>query len=269
MRCGAGSRAPHLTPRAPCCFNYLRNRAQRAQPRDKKDVSGIRRHSPANSLQLAAHRLHPHLKGDTGEAMLGFARWNFRAFAVGSVLGLAALWGCSSLPGGGAAAGSEDEGPVGSAQFAVKIVPNDVRCIQITAAGSRSLTSSFDVTPNQAAQLTMPGLPAGAVTFSALAFSVPCSQVTAASVPGWSSAPVVGQVIPGGIIQVTLVMMQAGSANIGIEFPGTGGASGSSGAGGSSGSAGKGGGANGGSGGNGNPPLGVWDSTNWDNALWQ
>ena len=200
-----------------------------------------------------------------GESMLALARRSFGACAVCCVLGVAALFGCSSVPGS-SSTNSETEGPVGSAQFAIKIVPNDVQCIQITAAGTRSLTSSFAVTPNQAAQLTMPGLPAGAVTFSALAFAVPCSQVTAASVPGWISAPVVGQVIAGGVIQVTLVMMQAGSANVGIEFPGSGGAGGAGGAGGGAGS--PGGGANGGSGG-GNPSPGVWDSSNWDNALWQ
>ena len=172
---------------------------------------------------------------------------NFRVLAL--CVGFASGLGCSSTPSGG---GSEEKG-VGEAQFAVKVVPNNVQCIQVTAAGSRTLTTSFDVTPNQSAQLSMPGLPAGSVTFSANAYSTPCSQVTASSIPGWSSAPVTAQVIAAGVIQVTLVMSQSGSASIGIEF-------GSAGSGGLSGT---------GSGGGSSLQPGVWDSSSRDNALWQ
>lgn len=175
---------------------------------------------------------------------------NFFMLAVvsGTVVGL----GCGSTP---SSASNRDEGPVGTAQFAVKIVPNDVQCIQVTAVGSRTLTTSFSVAPNQAAQLSMPGLPAGSVTFSASAYSVPCSQVTAASIPGWSSAPVTATVVAAGTIQVTLAMSQSGTASIGIDFggsSGTGGATGTAGAGGTSSLA-----------------PGVWDSSSWDKALWQ
>ena len=182
-------------------------------------------------------------------------RWLFVAlFAIGA----SAAWGCSSFPGGGS--GGDGEEAVGAAQFAVKVVPSDVQCIQVNAVGSRSLSSSFDVKPNQAAQLTMPGLPAGSVTFTAVAFATPCAQVSATSVPTYSSAPTVGQVIPGGVIQVTLVMTQSGSAVIGIEFPGSGGGGG----------AGAGGGGGSGTGGSGGAlSAGVWDTSKWDNALWQ
>ncbi len=181
---------------------------------------------------------------------MNFLGSQVRVLAV--VSAVVAGFGCSSTPD---AASNADEGAIGTAQFAVKIVPNDVQCIQVTAAGSRTLTTSFDVTPNQAAQLSMPGLPAGSVTFSANAYPTPCSQVTATSVPGWSSAPVTAVVVAAGIIQVTLAMSQSGSASIGIDFGG------SAGTGGGSGTA--------GSGGTSNLAPGVWDSSNWDNALWQ
>ena len=220
-------------------------------------------HSSPSGLCLQLVKGLRRMQGYIGRAL----SWNFRALTMSSTLALAVLAGCSLLSGGGsngtvATVATED---VGEAQFAVKIVPNDVQCIQVTAAGSRTLTSSFDVTPNQAAQLSMPGLPSGVVTFTATAFSTPCSQVTASSIPGWSSAAVTGQVVAGGVIQVTLVMSQSGSANIGIEFPGSAGAGGSAGGG----SGGSGGSGNAGAGGNAGSQAGIWDSSKWNNALWQ
>jgi uncharacterized membrane protein YgcG len=176
-----------------------------------------------------------------------------------------ALFGCAKTGDS-----AEVDGPVGSARFSVQSVPADVQCIRITADGSRDRTQSFDATPNQSAQFTMSALPAGPVTFTADAFSVKCSKVTASSLPTWVSDSVTADITPAGVTQVTLVMRQVGTANIGIDFQdggGSGGTAGSSGTGGTAGSSGTGGTA--GSGGSGGLPQGVWDSTNWDNAVWQ
>jgi uncharacterized membrane protein YgcG len=203
-----------------------------------------------------------------------------------------ALFGCAKTGDS-----ADVEGPVGSARFSVQIVPADVNCIRITADGTRDRTQSFDATPNQSAQFTMPSLPAGSVTFSAEAFPVKCSKVTATTLPTWVSDPVTAEITAGGVTSVKLIMRPVGSADIGIDFQdggatggsggsggsgggagsgGTSGSGGSSGTGGSSGSGGTGGSAGtGGSsgtagtgGGSGLPP-GVWDTTNWDNAVWQ
>src|SRR5688572_20521168 len=80
-----------------------------------------------------------------------------------------ALFGCAKTGDS-----ADVEGPVGSARFSVQVVPADVSCIRITADGTRDRTQSFDATPNQSAQFTMPALPAGSVTFTAEAFPVKC-----------------------------------------------------------------------------------------------
>jgi len=188
-----------------------------------------------------------------------------------------ALFGCAKTGDN-----ADVEGPVGSARFSVQTVPADVSCIRITADGSRDRTQSFDATPNQSAEFTMPSLPAGSVTFTAEAFPVKCSKVTSTSLPTWMSDPVTAEITPGGVTSVTLIMRPVGSADIGIDFQdggttgGSGGSAGSGGGGGSAGSGGSGGtagssgtGGTSGSGGSSSLPPGVWDSTNWDNAVWQ
>jgi uncharacterized membrane protein YgcG len=193
-------------------------------------------------------------------------------FTTSAALCALALFGCSK--GGD---GAEQEGPVGSARFSVQSVPGDVQCIRITADGSRTRSESFDVLPNESAQLLMSALPSGPVAFTADAFSVRCSKVTSSSLPNWVSDPLTAEILPGGVTAVTLVMRPVGSADIGIDFQRDGGDSGATGgSGGSSATGGtSGGGATGGSGGLagnggvGGQSPGVWDSTDWDNATWQ
>jgi uncharacterized membrane protein YgcG len=160
-----------------------------------------------------------------------------------------ALFGCAKTGDN-----ADVEGPVGSARFSVQTVPTDVSCISVTADGSRDRTQLFDATPNQSAEFTMPALPAGSVTFTAEAFPVKCSKVSSATLPTWVSDPVTADITPGGVTSVKLIMRPVGSA-------GSGGTGGGAGSGGSGGAAGSGGGTS--------LPPGVWDTTNWDNAVWQ
>jgi len=153
-------------------------------------------------------------------------------------LGLAAS--CAGPVGSGGA----DDLP-GKAVIALTGVPADASCVQITAAGSRTVTRSFPTVAGANAMLQMPALPLGQVTFSAQAFDVGCSAVNVASVPTWiSDAPFTATVAVKPPVLVTLNLIHNGNATVSIGFndnPDGGGAGGAAGGGG--------GGAGGGSGG--------------------
>src|SRR5262245_14589195 len=117
---------------------------------------------------------------------------------MGALMSAMALAGCSG-PGSGAGAGAE---PAGVAVFAITNAPSDAACLQITAAGSRTVVKSFSLSPGQDAVFTLSGLPVGNVVFSELAFAQDCSAVTASSVPTWVSDPVPATITPGVVAQV-------------------------------------------------------------------
>jgi len=130
-------------------------------------------------------------------------------FAVAAVLLLAAHQpGCMSQP----------QGPVGVVRVAVTMVPMDVGCIVLTATSSRTVTQQFDVMPGSSAVLMMPGVPTGAVTFSAAAFAGPCAMAGDINTATWVSDPVTVQVAAGMVADVSLVMHRNGSARVGVDF---------------------------------------------------
>jgi hypothetical protein len=123
--------------------------------------------------------------------------------------------GCSSPP-------AEE---VGVVRVAITSVPADVRCIRLTATGSRTVSRLFDVAPNMSSVLLMSGVPTGMVQFSGDAFADACGAVSAVSVPTWSSDPVGTQVSSGALADVTLVMHHNGRAQVSVDFQDDGGAS--------------------------------------------
>jgi len=120
------------------------------------------------------------------------------------------------------AACSNDQGPVGEATATITQVPAGVACIQIQVVGTRTVIKNVDVMTGQSTVVSLPNLPAGPDTFSAVAFAVPCS-VSNGAVANWASDPVVATVAAGGVTPVTLAMHAVGGANVGIDFPGDGG----------------------------------------------
>jgi hypothetical protein len=130
----------------------------------------------------------------------------------------------------------------GSVALEIQKVPSDIRCIQITGAGSRVQTKSFDVTPLGNTTLIMPGIAPGSVTFSGASYPLACKLVTAASAPTWVADPVTATIVAGTQTNLSIVMRPSGSGGITIDFQG---------------------------GANDGVPLGLWDSMNWDNAIWQ
>jgi type VI protein secretion system component Hcp len=145
-----------------------------------------------------------------------------------ALLGLVAS--CAASGGSG-----QDELP-GKAVVALTGVPADVSCVQITAAGSRTVTRSFPAAAGANAMLPIPGLPLGQVTFSAQAFDVACPAVNADSVPTWiSDAPFIATVAVKPPVLVTLNLIHNGNATVSVGFNDAadgGGAAGSSGGGG-------------------------------------
>src|SRR5436190_24338815 len=92
------------------------------------------------------------------------------ALAMASVLGAS---GCGGQPEGATADGDQR----GVAAFQLTQVPPDTACLRMTAAGARDVVRKLDVTAGQSTVFSMTGLPTGAVTFSADAFSEACAGV--------------------------------------------------------------------------------------------
>ncbi|MDB4969876.1 MAG: Tryptophan synthase alpha chain [Myxococcales bacterium] len=113
--------------------------------------------------------------------------------------------------------------PVGSAVARITQVPPQVGCVSITAAGNRTVTNNFDVTPGQSALLHVSNLPVGSLAFTASAYGNACNAIGMAQ-PTWSStAPFFAPVTPGGVTSLTLTLVPTGGANIGIDFSSDGG----------------------------------------------
>lgn len=114
----------------------------------------------------------------------------------------------------------------GSVRVDIVKVPDDVGCIRIDVAGTRSLRQDFDVQPGQAAVMMMTGVPVGDDIFYGSAFPGACAQVGPGQDPTWISDPVHGQVQNGRQIAVLINLYQQGSVKVGVNFvvdPSTGG----------------------------------------------
>jgi hypothetical protein len=148
---------------------------------------------------------------------------------------------CVSCGGAENATDGEHEN-TGAIGLAIQQVPSDIKCIQITAAGSRVQSQSFGVTPLGSTTLVMRGIAPGTVMFSGAAFPIACPLLSTASIPTWVADPIEAVIVSGTQTNLTLTMRPAGSGGITVDFQG-----------------GVGGGV----------PLGIWDPTNWDNAIWQ
>jgi hypothetical protein len=110
------------------------------------------------------------------------------------------------------------EGEVGMVSVAITSVPADVGCIRLTAMGTRTMTTSFDVAAGSSSVLLLTGVPTGAVQFSGDALPGACASVTAQAIPTWISDPVTAQVSADTTASVALVMHRNGRASVSIDF---------------------------------------------------
>lgn len=137
-----------------------------------------------------------------------------------------------SIPLAGCSLGSDGNNKaVGSAEARISQVPPMVGCIVITAAGNRTVTDSFDVTPGQGATLRLSNLPVGVDTFSALAYATSCGNIGAVQANWWSPTPTVASIAAGQVTSLSLTLEPTGGANVGINFDTDGGAGGDGGVG--------------------------------------
>jgi hypothetical protein len=111
------------------------------------------------------------------------------------------------------------EGPTGQARIEVVNAPSDVRCIRVTAAGTRAVTSSFAVGAGDSTVFTMLGLPTGLVTFTADAFAINCNAVRDTTAPTWVSDSATTGIAAGVTTNVTLTMHRPGMGSVSIDFP--------------------------------------------------
>ena len=146
---------------------------------------------------------------------------------------------------------ANDPEEVGEARFAIANVPPNVQCLRINAAtGGATNRQLFDVMPGASSVLTMSGLPAGPVVFSGDATPTTCAGITPSTQATWAATPVAATIAAGASVDVTLVMVPAGGANVTVDFRDAGAPGGSGGAGGAAGGGGAGGtGGTGGTGG--------------------
>ena len=124
----------------------------------------------------------------------------------------------SAAAGAACSDGESDPESVGSASVAVTQAPADVRCIEVTAQGSRIVTRSFSVAAGADTRFDMHGLPTGIVNFSAQAFNVGCNSVSAGTSPGWISDIVTARIAPNVVATVLLKMRRNGRAGVGVDF---------------------------------------------------
>jgi len=151
----------------------------------------------------------------TFHACSGAAVTRARALLVYSWIALLAV-GCES-----GASVADSPRMLGQARLELREVPDGVQCIRVTVlGGGQAVTRDFGVEPAAAASLQLTGLPVGPATFSGLAYSAACSDVTASTTPSWSSAPVDVQVGADGPASVRLVMRPyvPTQVNVDVEF---------------------------------------------------
>jgi hypothetical protein len=169
--------------------------------------------------------------------MVGFGRreevrmFDSKFEAIGSrvwlgsvfVLSLAAcnLYGVEPPPGvlqpGGQAAPAADE--LGQAVLNITAVPEDVKCVRITAAGpGRSVSKEIDANGTGALSQTLTGLPLGTVDFTGEAFPAACTAVAKTTIAAWASEAVQASIVLGRLANVDLVMARNGRAKVDVTF---------------------------------------------------
>lgn len=119
------------------------------------------------------------------------------------------------LPASGPAVDTE----TGRAMLQIATVPEDVKCIRITAAGAtRTEERELDAVAGGMLSETLIGLPLGSVNFTGEAFPAACTSVTKSTIAAWASEPVTASIVLGRLSTVTLVMARNGRAKVEVSF---------------------------------------------------
>jgi len=143
-------------------------------------------------------------------------RRTFHRPAISGMLAVAAATaGCVAAHDAGG--GSTDD-MTGEAVLALSGVPADGTCVQIVAAGNRTVTRNFGASAGATAMFQITGLPLGQVNFTASAFSGGCPP-SAGAAPNWvSDAMFTATVGVSPPALVTLNLVRNGSATVSVGF---------------------------------------------------
>ncbi len=132
----------------------------------------------------------------------------FAGLAAGA--GACGLYGLEPLP--------EDDG-VEQVVLRIAVVPSDVRCIRVSAAGpGRTVERELETSGSTSLTQNLSGLPLGTVTFLGEAFTAACTSVSKSTIAAWASQPVETSVVLGRLSNVDLVMVRNGRAKVDISF---------------------------------------------------
>jgi hypothetical protein len=101
----------------------------------------------------------------------------------------------------------------------IAVVPSDVRCIRVIAAGpGRTVERELETSGAATLSQSLAGLPLGTVTFIGEAFTAACTAVTKSTIAAWTSQPVQVSIVLGRLANVELVMVRNGRAKVDITF---------------------------------------------------
>jgi hypothetical protein len=104
-------------------------------------------------------------------------------------------------------------------RLAIAVVPADVQCVRITAAGTgRTLVRELDAVGGMALTRSLSGLPLGRVTILGEAFAAACDAVTKSAIPAWVSEPVDVSIVLGHSSTIDLAMVRNGRAKVDVSF---------------------------------------------------
>ena len=145
---------------------------------------------------------------------------------LGTVVALVAAWGagaglvgCGDNASGVGGGGATPLDTGGAVQIAVVSAPSNLTCLRVTVTGNVTSVQFISITPGASTQLSLTGLPTGAVTVRADGFSTACGMVTATSVPAWVSNTASATLVAGVSSTVPLTMTPNGSATVQVNFP--------------------------------------------------
>jgi streptogramin lyase len=135
---------------------------------------------------------------------------------------MAACLVLAGLTGVGCGVGGGEQGEdVGRIQLALQMAPADGLCLRLTVdqpSTTLKVVKMIGLTPNQASQTQVLGLPVGSVGLTGEVFNVACGSVVAASVLTWVSDRLPVTIAPDLTQTVTLTLRRAAKVNLGVDF---------------------------------------------------
>lgn len=143
------------------------------------------------------------------------------AMRVMSVVGLSwALLGCGDADVTSLGQSEASALELGAVRLQLAAAPLDAACLQVTfTGGEREERRALDLTPSEATEVTLRGLPVGLVSIAAAAFAQPCAALPSAAEPSWvTAAPSVVRLVAGEASPVALELQHNGLAALAIDW---------------------------------------------------